>query len=205
MAPEQGLGKGVDHRADVYALGIVFYEMITGRKPYAADTPLAVMMKQASEPLPRPKEFVRDLPDNVEKIIFKAVAKKPQDRFQDMAAFATALESLSLDQKTAKSRSAIPKWILPLAATGFVIVALIIAGVWFAPNQPAAATPTPTTIADAIHTQQAIALATNSVLSTNIALTPTATPAPTNTPLPTNTPTPAPTPMISRSEASCAE
>ena len=60
MAPEQGLGKGVDHRPDDYALGIVFYEMITGRKPYTADTPLAAMRKQARESLPRPHASVRD-------------------------------------------------------------------------------------------------------------------------------------------------
>ncbi|MBP8857450.1 MAG: SUMF1/EgtB/PvdO family nonheme iron enzyme, partial [Anaerolineaceae bacterium] len=94
MAPEQGLGKEVDGRADIYGLGVVLYEMVTGRKPYEAETPLAVLLKQVNDPLPRPKQYIPDLPDEVERVIFKALAKKPEDRYEDMAAFAAALESL---------------------------------------------------------------------------------------------------------------
>jgi len=93
MAPEQ-TGKNIDHRVDIYALGIVFYEMLTGRRPYEADTPLAVLVKQASEPLPRPSQFASDLPDAVEKVLIKALAKDPNDRYKDMGMFAEALERL---------------------------------------------------------------------------------------------------------------
>jgi len=65
MSPEQFQGKGVDVRADIYSLGVVLYEMVTGRKPYQADTPAAVLIKQATDPLPRPKGFIHDLPDSV--------------------------------------------------------------------------------------------------------------------------------------------
>jgi serine/threonine protein kinase len=92
MAPEQATSKVVDARVDIYSLGIVFYEMVTGRKPYVADTPLAVLIKHASEPLPRPKLLVPTLPDRVEQIILKALAKKPEDRYQTMGEFAAALE-----------------------------------------------------------------------------------------------------------------
>ena len=94
MAPEQSSSKSVDQRADIYSLGIVLYEMVTGRKPFIADTPLAVLLKQASEPLPRPRQFVPGLPEEVEKVLFKALAKKPEDRYQDAGAFAEALERL---------------------------------------------------------------------------------------------------------------
>jgi len=94
MAPEQGLGKEVDGRADMYGLGVVLYEMVTGRKPYEAETPLAVLLKQVNDPLPRPKQFIPDLPDEVERVIFKALAKKPEDRYETMAVFAAALEGL---------------------------------------------------------------------------------------------------------------
>lgn len=95
MAPEQGLGQGVDARADIYSLGIVLYEMITGRKPYTADTPMAVVLKQISDPLPRPTQYVPDLPDAVEKVLLKALAKQPEDRYLSMDDFARAMENMS--------------------------------------------------------------------------------------------------------------
>jgi serine/threonine protein kinase len=95
MAPEQATSKSVDHRADIYALGIVLFEMVTGRRPYQADTPMAVLIKQISEPLPRPKTFAPDLPDAVENILLKALAKTPDDRYQNMNDFAAALEQMA--------------------------------------------------------------------------------------------------------------
>ncbi len=94
MAPEQGMGREIDGRADIYSMGIIFYELITGRKPYTADTPMAVVFKHISDPLPSAKQFVPDLPDEVEKILLKALAKKPEDRYEDMQAFADALVRL---------------------------------------------------------------------------------------------------------------
>jgi serine/threonine protein kinase len=94
MAPEQATSKNVDRRVDIYALGIVFYEMVTGRRPFQADTPLAVLFKQASEPLPRPSLFVTNLPKSVEKILLKALAKRREDRYQEMGEVANAMESL---------------------------------------------------------------------------------------------------------------
>ena len=106
MAPEQGLGNEVDARADIYSLGIVLYELITGRKPFRADTPMAVIVKHINEPLPRPKQFIPSLPDAVEKVLLKALAKKPQDRYQSMGAFAKALEELILEEKSRSSKKA---------------------------------------------------------------------------------------------------
>jgi len=95
MAPEQGMGAStIDARADIYSLGIVLYEMVTGRKPYIADTPMAVVLKQMTDPLPRPTDFVLDLPEGVERILFKALAKQPEDRYANMNAMIAAMESL---------------------------------------------------------------------------------------------------------------
>jgi serine/threonine protein kinase len=96
MSPEQGMGKLVNASTDIYSLGIVLYELVTGRKPYTADTPMAVVFKHVNDPLPLPSKITPDLSGAVEKVILKALAKKPEDRYTDMDAFATALENLLL-------------------------------------------------------------------------------------------------------------
>lgn len=95
MSPEQLLGNRLDGRTDVYSLGTVYYEMVTGRTPYKADTPMAIALKQVNDPLPRPRQFVPGLPAQTEQVIFKALAKKTDDRYLDMGAFAAALETLA--------------------------------------------------------------------------------------------------------------
>ena len=94
MAPEQGMGKEIDGRADIYALGVVYYELITGHPPYTAETPVAVLIKSANDPLPRLSEVVPGLPKRVEEVLYKALAKDPKDRYQGMGEFERALEEL---------------------------------------------------------------------------------------------------------------
>ena len=108
MAPEQWIGQ-FSPAVDQYALGVVFYELVTGHKPYSADTPAAVLLKQANEPLPRPVSFVLDLPESVERFIFKVLAKRPEDRYRDMEEFSLALKNLqgSLPEENIKSESAV--------------------------------------------------------------------------------------------------
>jgi serine/threonine protein kinase len=81
MAPEQGMGQS-DERADIYALGIVLYQMVTGHVPYRADTPMAILLKKNQEPLPRPRQFVPSLPESVENLLVKALARDPVNRYQ---------------------------------------------------------------------------------------------------------------------------
>ena len=106
MAPEQYTTTTFDHRVDIYALGIVLYELITGQKPFTGDTTPEIMIKHARDPLPKPKSFVPNLPDEVEFLLVKALAKEPKDRYADMSEFAQALESL-LDKKTAANEEKI--------------------------------------------------------------------------------------------------
>ncbi len=82
MAPEQALGEKVDSCTDIYALGVVLYEMVVGRVPFQADTPMAVLMAHLHEPLPLPRDFDASISEPVQAVIIKALAKKPEDRYQ---------------------------------------------------------------------------------------------------------------------------
>ena len=106
MAPELGLGEPGNEKADQYSLGIVFFELVTGRKPFRADTPLAVLRKHTDEPLPRPRQYNPDLPENVERVLFKALAKNPKDRFDSILNFSNALKQLSQGEKVGVGRVA---------------------------------------------------------------------------------------------------
>lgn len=93
MAPEQWSGK-VSPQTDIYALGVVFYELVTGHRPYTADTPAEILLKQATEPLPQPTSFVPGLPEDVEKVLEKSMSKNLAERYETMQDFAQALENM---------------------------------------------------------------------------------------------------------------
>ena len=125
MSPEQGTGDLGDERSDLYALGIIMYEMLTGELPYFADTPLGVIMKHANEPVPSVSESRPHLPKSVDTIVKKLMAKLPENRYQtadelivDIDKFISALRrSSSAITSTNVRRKTEPKKPEPVAST----------------------------------------------------------------------------------------
>ncbi len=91
LSPEQGTGDAVGYRTDIYSLGVVVYQMLAGRVPFAGPSPVAVAIKHALEDPPPPSHFNPTIPKNVEAVVMKAIAKKPAQRYESAGAFAQAL------------------------------------------------------------------------------------------------------------------
>lgn len=82
MAPEQGLGDQGDERSDLYSLGVIFYQLVAGRLPYEAETPLAIILKHLNDPVPSARATNPDVPEDVDTLIQRLMAKDPNDRYQ---------------------------------------------------------------------------------------------------------------------------
>jgi formylglycine-generating enzyme required for sulfatase activity len=94
IAPEQAVGKPVDARTDLYATGVLLYEMLTGHVPFSGDTAMAVLTKHVGEAPPSPRKLNPDLPPAVETMLLKALAKNPSARYQSAAELTADIEEL---------------------------------------------------------------------------------------------------------------
>jgi Serine/threonine protein kinase len=95
MSPEQAQGEGIDGRSDIYGLGVIIFELLTGQQPYHGDTPMSVVIKHITDRVPNILIIKPDLPPAIEAVIEKAMAKNRDERFPTVRALADALESIA--------------------------------------------------------------------------------------------------------------
>lgn len=95
MSPEQAQGLEIDMRSDVYGLGVIVYQMLTGQQPYSADTPMGVVVKHITDPVPEILKILPSLPVDVDEIIKTAMAKNRDERFPNTIELAKALNTIA--------------------------------------------------------------------------------------------------------------
>jgi eukaryotic-like serine/threonine-protein kinase len=95
LSPEQARGAPVDQTSDLYSTGIVLFELLTGQVPFTGDSPVEIAMKHLAETPPAPSEIRPDVPDDLDLVVLRALAKEPADRYQSAAAMDADLETVA--------------------------------------------------------------------------------------------------------------
>ncbi len=148
MAPEQAMGQQVDHRADIYSVGVILFELVTGRRPFAAESAREIMVKHLMVAPPRPnrfRTFSDALPPGLEELILGCLKKEPRDRPQSMKEVEQRLVEILNDLPEAGRPKGFQQYLrdkrLWLAAGGFVVLTgSVAAGLILSKNQRNVAT-----------------------------------------------------------------
>lgn len=195
VSPEQMRGDPFDHRIDVYALGIVVFEMLVGGVPYKASTPVLQASMHVTEPIPSIRAMRSDLPEAVEGFIQRALAKEPDERYSSAGELAAALRAVVKLSPGSTSDDGCGRFI---ATAIILLIAVVGTGLYYFVGG-GVAPPTPTSTPTLVETVGIVAEPTATPTQTatlttapspTTSLTPTEPSTPTDTPTPTLTPTP---------------
>src|SRR4029079_9620960 len=132
MSPEQIQGKKLDHRSDIFSLGIIFYEMLTGRRPFRGDTSadlISSIMRDTPEPI---ADLKADTPEHLDRVIRRCLMKDPKDRYQTARDVYNELRDLKNTAQPARTTAAAltmapsrrPSWILAVTAIVMLVTAI---------------------------------------------------------------------------------
>src|SRR5215471_13642224 len=143
MSPEQARGETLDERSDIFSLGVIFYEILTGKPPYPSDTPLATLWKRMQEPVTPPSQLEPDLPPALNDIVVKALEIEPEKRFARAREMAHQLE-MWLGPSAESSTVFLPAprthhWKWASAGLGVLLVVALVALRFKGPAKPVAA------------------------------------------------------------------
>ncbi len=98
MSPEQAQGESIDGRSDIYGLGVILFELLTGQQPYHGDTPMSVVVKHITDPVPHILDVMPTLPPAIEAVIEKTMAKDRDQRFSTVKALTDALDAIAVGE-----------------------------------------------------------------------------------------------------------
>src|SRR5262245_48082060 len=144
MSPEQAEGFKVDPRSDIFSLGAVLYELVTGRKPFVGDSSLKVLTKVLNEDPPAPSTLAASIPLDLDKLIVRCLRKDPSRRYQTMADLKVALEDIGEESATrSRTTSRFPArtWAWPAVSAGLLFGVVVGALAWRASRTPPAGEP----------------------------------------------------------------
>lgn len=116
LSPEQATGKPLDPRSDQFSLGVTFWELLTGRRLFKGDNDLATLERVKACEIPPPSELAPQVPEALDALVLRTLAKRPEDRFPDCGAFMLALEDFTLAHKLPASTAHLGAWLRELYA-----------------------------------------------------------------------------------------
>src|SRR5262249_19573430 len=136
MSPEQAKGEKTDVRADIFAVGIIFYELLTGRVPFKANTVVETMYKRTHERATPPVDLDRTVPIQANQIVMKCLETDPANRYQSVKEILASLETFDPEQKISaldRARRTVTrrsKLMVTFAAVAFIVLLAVISGFW---------------------------------------------------------------------------